>query len=1537
MANSEDAQGEPTKPTVGRDSPPYTPGAEPQPEFLGRYAIEKTIGRGGYGIIYRAWDEQLKRPVAVKVLNTESVSPELHQRFLEEARNVAQLDHPNIVPVYDFGQSESGRFYIVSRLIDGSDLNKRMQQYPISRRHALQIVSEIADALHCAHSKGLVHRDVKPANILIDSRGRSYLTDFGIALREQSIGAGSHFIGTPEYMSPEQIRGESHRVDHRSDIFSLGLILYRLLVGRGPFIADSDEQLMELITTEDVRTPRVFDETISAEIERVCLKALARLPNNRYSIAIDFADDIKWILGSTSESSSETLSTKIPKSPVVPAKPTHGSSPVTKAIRLEESMRASAPTEVIPKGLRSYDENDADFFLQLLPGPYNRSGVPESVRAWTKRLLNRNKGAPMAMAIYGPSGCGKSSLIKAGVIPKLTKNFICVVLDAVPGKTELALIRELRTNFSEAVGETLPEILSSIRRDHLIPDGGKLLLVIDQFEQWLADCKDYARAELTEAIRQCDGVNIQAVFSIRDDFWVPLNRFFKELEIPLVDGQNCDLVDLFSKNHAIKVLGLFGIAFGKLSPSESQWTEQQRLFLERSVESLSEDGKIVPVKLSLYADTIKSKEWNLASIKEIGGIEGVGLSFLNDSFNSKYSKPENRRHSEAAQSFLSQLLPPRGFEIKGVFKPASELQVACGYEDKPEDFAELINILDRKLRLITAVGDSNNSGVVPDQATYQLTHDYLVPALREWLTRSKRTTAKGRAELVLDECARIWIDRKEEKQLPTFWETVAIYTRTRRRNWTQAQIQMMRAATWCHFERFLFLATYVGIFLFGGFIVRQAWFMNHRLNRVQERVRQVKSVDPTKLVELTDDPTWTPFVINNYLTPIYTVDSETRSTQIEQLNAKIIAVKSDKSLVLPLREELLSLSDVKYLQPIVKVLTPYAEDLTEDFKRVFEDQNAVPKRRFHAAIFLLESSNRQIADSWNEQQFEFIASQLLQANSEQQPILREMLKPIATKLMPAIERAFLDKSLEPRIQESAANAFKDYASDDSIKISELVANSNPRQFEILFPLIQKDPSRLVLGHLSSIVSNLTELRESDIYSRIQLGKRRASAAVSLILLGDYDKISPLFHSADNPEAISQFIHLAKKEGVSAPEILNCMSSINVFTGNTTALYAFLSLLGDYSLDEIPPVERDGIIQRVSDLYREHPESKIHSVAFWLLKKWKLESVIREFESQSVPYSPDREWFQLSIDLPLPPELATESSKTKRFCYTFVVFQPGKYELGSREIDDPDRQMDEDVYISYIIHPFAVMDREISFEEIQCFSYQPFSSEMNRYNVSSDASAFGATWFESVAFCRWLSKQIGLKEEQQAYRDHETLDEVDYPRDQQSTWAPINWPIDIGKPSFRLPMESEWEIAAKGNSKARFSFGADIDILTHYAWFDKNSNRKVHSPRELRPNMRGLFDLQGNVFEWCHGWNYEKRQPIEEDPAGPLIGSTRVDRGGGWYYGGVHCRPTLKYGDDPSMRGHNLGFRIALTLDPEWIQITKNLQATGQQSKDSKNP
>jgi WD40 repeat protein len=287
-------------PTSGEDRPadPPTPGtASKIPQTIaGRYQIKRVLGKGGFGLVYLAFDTQLERCVAIKTPHTRLVArPEEAQTYIKEARIVAGLDHPNIVPVYDANTSTDCPFFVVSKYIEGSTLAQSLRQRRFSFDEAAQLVAKVADALHHAHTRGLVHRDVKPSNILLDKSGRPFVVDFGLAMREQEFGKVPCYAGTPAYMSPEQARGEGHRVDGRSDLFSLGLVLYELLSGRYPFPRESMSDLIWDIINVDVRPLRQIDDGIPRELERICLTALSKRPSERYATARDMAEELwQW-------------------------------------------------------------------------------------------------------------------------------------------------------------------------------------------------------------------------------------------------------------------------------------------------------------------------------------------------------------------------------------------------------------------------------------------------------------------------------------------------------------------------------------------------------------------------------------------------------------------------------------------------------------------------------------------------------------------------------------------------------------------------------------------------------------------------------------------------------------------------------------------------------------------------------------------------------------------------------------------------------------------------------------------------------------------------------------------------------------------------------------------------------------------------------------------------------------------------------------------------------------------------------------------
>jgi WD40 repeat protein/tRNA A-37 threonylcarbamoyl transferase component Bud32 len=270
---------------------------KPDRHRLGRFELLHTLGQGAFGTVYAARDSELDRVVALKVPRGRPDRAADLDRLLREARSVGRLRHPSIVPVYEVGQAEDLP-YLVCELVQGVTLADLLSSGRPAPRGAAEWAATLAEALHYAHQSGVVHRDVKPANIMLEERRVPRLMDFGLAKREAgdvTVTTDGQVLGTPAYMSPEQAGGQSHAVDGRSDVYSLGVVLYQMLTGELPF-RGTPRMLLHQVLHDEPRRPRSLDEHIPRDLETVCLKAMAKEPARRYQSAAELAEDLRRFL-----------------------------------------------------------------------------------------------------------------------------------------------------------------------------------------------------------------------------------------------------------------------------------------------------------------------------------------------------------------------------------------------------------------------------------------------------------------------------------------------------------------------------------------------------------------------------------------------------------------------------------------------------------------------------------------------------------------------------------------------------------------------------------------------------------------------------------------------------------------------------------------------------------------------------------------------------------------------------------------------------------------------------------------------------------------------------------------------------------------------------------------------------------------------------------------------------------------------------------------------------------------------------------------
>ncbi|MCA9009232.1 MAG: SUMF1/EgtB/PvdO family nonheme iron enzyme [Planctomycetaceae bacterium] len=1456
------------------------------PETIGRYRVRRVLGDGGFGRVYLCIDEVLNRQVAVKIPHASRITrPEDIDAYLAEARILASFDHPYIVPVYDCGRTDDGLCYSVSKYIDGSDLAARLKHTPPSFAATAELITRICDALHYAHLRRVIHRDVKPANIMIDQEDHPWLVDFGIALKEEDYGRIQPTMGTLPYMSPEQLRGEGHLVDGRTDVFSTGVMLYQMLTGRRPF---PSKRLIQDLSIEP-RPPRQLDDTIPKELERICLKALAPRVVDRYNTALDMATDLREFLHSGDPELSRSAA-----APGLSGVPVRATSDI---------QAASSKLAIVPKGLRSFDSDDAGFFLELLPGARNQNGMPESVQFWINRLSDFDPDRAFRIGlIYGPSGCGKSSFMKAAVIPRLPPSVTALYMECSGADTEFRLLRLLRRQFPALSHElNLIESLAAFRRGKVLAGGRKLVLVLDQFEQWLHAHSTYAGEEMVLALRQCDGEHLQCVIGVRDDFWMAVTHFTNELEVSIVPSENLAAIDLFSLRHARKVLTAIGQAYQVLPAEFNEFQSEQKEFIAAAIKDLAQNDRIVPVHLALFAEMFKDQPWEIGTLKRFGGIAGVGARFLEETFNGRAASPGHRLHQRAARRVLRALLPDSSTEIKGNMRSHDELMVSSGYQNSPKDFDALIQMLDSELRIITPADPEGMeaSGIVSGSESgeceryYHLAHDYLVPSLRDWLTRKQKETRRGRAELALADHTSNWLARPTARSLPSLleWFNIRLFVPRRILRENSDQRALMNAAT-RHYAGRLLIVILVSCLTF--------WAIRY----------QGQKSSATSLV------------------------NSLKTSATAEVPGILAQISDYRSLVNPMLLELGRADDPKHALHANMALPPELADPQNllnglwtappgDFATVrnawqtaagkagaistlwllLNDSATPASKRFRAGLALgdLDPPSEALPEQKWQDVATFMSHQLLEEiASDPRAFAPWMLEchPLRNLLHAPLKTAFLDKARGTGDRAVTASILAELLNDQAQPLAELLLDADSSQYHRLIPALTElgvsAQSALETAYSRPLpAQSKSEIdpveRHRQIEAAVESRRRKGAAAIALLEFGQTGPLISVLTAVEDPDLTHQTEYRLSQLSVHPEMLFELMNS-----ADTTLKAALLRSLGGMVHDNVPTPLRAPVVDYAKKLFVQEKETDVHSAAEWLLRSWGHQQELTELLNQpSVPhaYTPDKDWYVNSGG------------------QTMAVFHgPIRIQTGAPEGEE-DRDSDEVQAVRTINRDFAMGTTEVPMIEFLRL-FKNYRHKATLVNPTLDCPAVMMTWNMAAEYCYWLSLEEGLPDDQICYilNDGVVVPEENY----------------LHRTGYRLPTEAEWEYACRAQSTSPYFWGNNLEIAPRYSWTAENSDGRNHPVATKCPNRFGLYDMHGSASEWILEPYVEKlldSEDVEIRAALPDDDPFKFDfrgvtRGGNVFAIVQKARSAARSEGNTYGAGLSLGFRVVRTIEQD---------------------
>jgi WD40 repeat protein/serine/threonine protein kinase len=732
------------------------------------YELKERIGTGGFGAVYRAYQTTIGREVAIKVILPSFANhPDFIRRFEGEAQFVARLEHPHITPLYDYWRDRQGA-YLVMRWLRGGSLRDALQKGPFELRAAALLLDQVAGALSLAHRNGVIHRDIKPGNILLDEDGNAYLTDFGIAKDLNLPGDNTQpdaIVGSLDYISPEQARSEP--VTPRTDIYSLGVTMYETLVGQHPFQQVSSVERLYKHINDPMPKIVLSDEVVANEVNRVIQKATAKNPEHRYLDALAFAADFREAMG-FSRTPTDVVELLTPREQEVLQLIIDGLSNREIAQRLtvtlstvkwyvnqvysklgvrsrvqaivrareldlivtsgEEATYVPLPTEDFHpgnpyKGLRAFQSADyQDFFGR------------EKVTAKLIQRLSDTGEYSRFLAVIGPSGSGKSSLVKAGLIPALWRGDLpgsekWFVVEILPGSRPLD---ELEVGLSRVAANQAGNLREHLRRDRhgllrvanlILPnDGSDLVLIIDQFEEVFTLVENEAERlhflDLLHAAVTDPRSRVRVVVTLRADFY----------DRPLYYPRFGEMVR--SRLETVMPLSADELERAIAKPAERVGVTYEAGLISSIVADVNYQPGALPLLQYALTELFERRQGRLLTREAYQAIGGT-VGALAKRADELYLSLNEKEHEMARQMFLRLVTLGEGKEDARRRTPRSEL---LAMSSEPDAMDEIIDTY-ASYRLLALDTDPGTRS-----PTVEVAHEALLREweyLRTWLNESR--------------------------------------------------------------------------------------------------------------------------------------------------------------------------------------------------------------------------------------------------------------------------------------------------------------------------------------------------------------------------------------------------------------------------------------------------------------------------------------------------------------------------------------------------------------------------------------------------------------------------------------------------------------------------------------------------------------------------------------------------------------------------------------------------------------------------------